>query len=73
MNQNPKYICHCKSVKKNEIKKAFQQSGAETLLDVQNITRASTACGKCKPEVVSISNSEIERRDKLGKQLKLNF
>lgn len=73
MNSTPKFICHCKAVTKNEIKSAFRKSGAETLLDIQNLTKASTGCGKCKPEVLSIINSENKRRDELGKQLKLDF
>jgi NAD(P)H-nitrite reductase large subunit len=68
-----KYICHCKSVKKNEIIKAIRKNGAETLLDLQNLTKANTGCGRCKENVLSVLSKEITKRDSMGKQLRFDF
>lgn len=68
-----KYVCECKSVKAFEIRNAVRKSGAETLTDVQNLTKASTGCGRCKGMVISILEVELKRLDAIGRQLKLGL
>lgn len=68
-----KYVCECKSVKAYEIRRAVRLSGAETLVDIQNLTKASTGCGKCKTHVISILNKELEKKHTEDKQLKFDF
>lgn len=45
MNMN-KMVCYCMKVTNGKIKDAVE-SGAETLKEVQEITKAGTACKKC--------------------------
>jgi bacterioferritin-associated ferredoxin len=68
-----KYICQCKSVKKNEIIKSIRKNGAETLLDIQNLTKAATGCGRCKDEVMGILEKEMVKKSAMGKQLRIDF
>lgn len=67
------YICECKAVKANEIKSAIKTKGAQTFLDIQNITKASTGCGRCKQAVTDILNAELCKIEAKGKQLRLDF
>ncbi|KAF0236502.1 MAG: hypothetical protein FD181_2669 [Prolixibacteraceae bacterium] len=41
-------ICICNFVEKKEIKLLFRK-GAESTVDIQNLTRAGTSCGRCLP------------------------
>ncbi len=68
-----KYVCDCKSVKAFEIRKAVRESGAETIIDIQNLTKASTGCGRCKGEVTRIMENELEKKRAVGSQLKFDF
>jgi nitrite reductase (NADH) large subunit len=68
-----KYACDCKSVKGSDVRRSIRESGAETLVDIQNLTKASTGCGRCKPQVVAILESELKRINLAGRQLKLDL
>lgn len=68
-----KYVCECKSVKPFEIMKAVRMAGAETIIDIQNLTKASTGCGRCRSAVESILSDELEKCMKKGNQLKFDF
>jgi len=68
-----KYVCECKSIKASEIRKSIRESGAETLVDVQNLTKASTGCGRCKAQIIKILEVELKRILLAGRQLKLDL
>jgi NAD(P)H-nitrite reductase large subunit len=67
------HICECKAVRKAEIISAIKQKKAETLLDIQNLTKATTSCGRCKPLVYQILEEEIKKNNRKDRQLKINF
>jgi NAD(P)H-nitrite reductase large subunit len=69
----PKYVCECKSVRLNEILRSIRKYNCSSLLDIQYQTKASTGCGRCKNQVQEILNSELEKKNKVGRQLKLDF
>jgi NAD(P)H-nitrite reductase large subunit len=73
MNKGTLYICECKSVKAHEIRSAIKTKGAQTFLDIQNITKASTGCGRCKQPVTDIINAELCKIEAKGKQMRLDF
>jgi len=73
MSSNVKYVCECKSVKAFEIRDAVRKQGAQTLVDIQNITKASTGCGRCKPQVVDIMSKELKKRNISNQQLRLDI
>jgi nitrite reductase (NADH) large subunit len=73
MSTISKYVCQCKSVTKAEVKSCITKSGARTLLDVQNLTKASTGCGRCKPYVMKIAEDELNKIKRKGIQLTLDF
>jgi NAD(P)H-nitrite reductase large subunit len=73
MTKGSIYICDCKAVKVHEIRSAIKTKGAQTLLDIQNITKASTGCGRCKQPVTDILNAELRKIEVNGKQLRLNL
>jgi bacterioferritin-associated ferredoxin len=43
---NKSLICVCNVVTENEIQSALKK-GAQTIADIQKITKAGTSCGKC--------------------------
>ncbi|MDD2277779.1 MAG: (2Fe-2S)-binding protein [Bacteroidales bacterium] len=67
------YVCECKAVFRNEIVNSIKKGHAQTLLDIQNLTKASTGCGRCKNQVEWIINTELEKKRKHGLQLRLNL
>ncbi|PKP36836.1 MAG: hypothetical protein CVT98_06980 [Bacteroidetes bacterium HGW-Bacteroidetes-15] len=67
------HICQCKAVKAHEIKKAVRVKEAQTLLDIQNLTKAATGCGRCKQSVTDILNDELKKIRAKGKQLRFDF
>ncbi|MDY0253005.1 MAG: (2Fe-2S)-binding protein [Tenuifilaceae bacterium] len=73
MNRGSKYICHCKSVTPNEVKKAIREKGARTLVDLQNLTQASTGCGRCRQPVLQVLDKELAIINAKGTQLRLDF
>ncbi|MFO8023167.1 MAG: (2Fe-2S)-binding protein [Perlabentimonas sp.] len=73
MAKADKYICECKAVFPSEVAIAIKKKNARTLFDIQNLTKASTGCGRCKTQLLMLIESEIKRNDKAGKQLKINF
>lgn len=68
-----KFVCNCRSVSKHEILRAIRKSGAQSFVDVQHITLAATGCGRCKSEVMRITDAELERLRIENKQLRINF
>lgn len=73
MTHKSKYICECKAVTANEIKRAVRNKGAESILDIQNLTKASTGCGRCKDLVIEIIQLEVKKIEAKGKQLRIDF
>jgi NAD(P)H-nitrite reductase large subunit len=71
--KKPSYICECKTVYLSEIVRAIRKHNAETLLDIQNITKATTGCGRCKNQVEYILGKELEQKRKGGYQLRLKL
>lgn len=67
------HICECKAVRKVEIISAIKRNMAETMLDIQNLTKAATGCGRCKPYVNQILEEELRKINRKDKQLKINF
>jgi NAD(P)H-nitrite reductase len=65
-------ICTCKSVTKKEILIAIR-NGAQTITDIQIITKASTGCGRCKATITSILEKEQAKIRKQDSQLRINF
>jgi ferredoxin-nitrate reductase len=47
-------VCSCMNVSLGEIEEAIRHRGLETVAQVAKHTRASTGCGGCRPELVSI-------------------
>ncbi|NHB68760.1 (2Fe-2S)-binding protein [Perlabentimonas gracilis] len=73
MHKVSKFICQCKSVTPAEIKSSVRRSGARSILDVQNLTRATTGCGRCKPLVMELIEVELEKINSKGMQLRIDF
>jgi NAD(P)H-nitrite reductase large subunit len=48
-------ICHCNGVTEYEILRVLKK-GAKNFDEVSKFTLASTNCGRCKPEIVAITN-----------------
>lgn len=51
---NDDLVCYCYGVTLGEICQAFENDGARTPVDIQNLTQASTGCGSCFDEVEEI-------------------
>jgi nitrite reductase (NADH) large subunit len=66
-------ICECKSVSRSEIIKSIRTGGCQTIIDIQNITGASTGCGRCKPKVLEVLMQELRRKNSDDKQLQIPF
>ncbi|MDX9846087.1 MAG: (2Fe-2S)-binding protein [Tenuifilaceae bacterium] len=73
MVNQQKYICECKAVTQREIITAIRRKGARTLLDVQNLTKASTGCSRCKTVVNDIVDKEMSKLRDQGMQLRIDF
>jgi NAD(P)H-nitrite reductase large subunit len=58
-----KMVCNCMSVTNGMIK-ACVDGGASTLEDVQEATKAGTACGFCKDDVSRLVEQFVAERDK---------
>lgn len=46
-------ICFCNNVSLGKLLEAIR-NGADTLEKIKDVTRASTGCGGCEPEVIEI-------------------
>jgi leucyl-tRNA synthetase len=55
-----KMICHCKQVDYLSIRKAMVQ-GARTIEEIQEMTGAGTACGRCIPELEKIYHKTVKK------------
>jgi len=64
-------ICICNFVDEKEIVNLLKK-GANTTLDIQNLTRAGTSCGRCLPEIDDLVKSHQNEKPK-EQQKKLNF
>lgn len=64
-------ICFCNQVSDKEIRQVIKKNPGYSLTEVQQITTASTRCGRCLNEVTAIVNAESGKRD--FTQLKLLF
>ncbi len=73
MSTISKYICECKGVGKFEIVKSVRNLNACTFVDVQNLTKAATGCGRCKPMVDKIIKEELSKKNIREQQLRINF
>lgn len=73
MLQRVKFICNCKSVSKGEILTSIRKKGANSFSDVRAITLATTGCGRCKPDVESIVNKELQKHLGRKMQLRIDF
>lgn len=51
---DPEIVCHCNSVSKAAIVRAVQEGGLKTVEEVKQRTKASGACGGCKPMVAAV-------------------
>jgi NAD(P)H-nitrite reductase large subunit len=65
-------ICSCKGVTKSEIIKAVK-GGAQNIVDIQMLTKASTGCGRCKGIIHTILSKELEKLQEQNSQLRINF
>ncbi len=54
-------ICHCNGVTESEILSVLKK-GARNADEVSEFTLASTNCGRCKSEIVAISNHFFENK-----------
>ena len=73
MSQNVKFVCNCKCVTKAEVIASIRKNGANSFPDVRTITLATTGCGRCKPEVESIVDTELRRHAVRNMQLRIDF
>lgn len=56
----PKKICVCNQVSEEEIRKAVRE-GAHTLEEIGKKTKASTNCGTCSSQVISLLQDELKK------------
>lgn len=54
-----KTVCHCAKVKFQDIKDAIEQ-GAQTLDEIENVTKASTCCGRCEEYFINVAEDLLE-------------
>jgi NAD(P)H-nitrite reductase large subunit len=73
MSMTNKYICDCKAVTKTNLLNAIRKAGANNLLDIQNLTKASTGCGRCKSSVLQILEKETQTINLKNKQMRIDF
>lgn len=73
MLKKNKFVCDCKCVTKREIASSIRTKGATSFNDVRTITMASTGCGRCKFEVESIVNAELNQINAQNIQYRINF
>ncbi|HUX54522.1 MAG TPA: (2Fe-2S)-binding protein [Williamwhitmania sp.] len=66
-------VCNCYDVTKVQLIKAIHKYSIDTITDLQNATKASTGCGRCKNVVKEILQEELEKQDWKNQQLRLPF
>ncbi len=66
-------VCNCYDVTKAQLIRAIQKYSIDTITDLQNATKASTGCGRCKSVVKDILNQEMEKQRQRVQQLRLPF
>ena len=54
-------ICYCYGITKEEIVDAIK-NGATTLEEIQDITGAGTACGRCNGAIENILKEELNKK-----------
>jgi bacterioferritin-associated ferredoxin len=64
-------ICICNFVDEKEIKSLLKK-GAESTVDIQNLTRAGTSCGKCLSLIDELVGYHQKEKPKVRQQ-KLDF
>jgi len=60
VHEEARIVCKCMSVTDHEIEEAVLD-GARNFIEVQEKTKISTVCGKCKDEVIQLTNQYIEK------------
>ncbi|MFP4555968.1 MAG: (2Fe-2S)-binding protein [Bacteroidales bacterium] len=73
MTKQYKHICLCKAVSHSEVISAIKKRDAKYLLDIQNITKVSTGCSRCKSLLLILAEKEIKKIEKIRKRLRINF
>lgn len=56
----PKKVCVCNQVSEEEIRKAVRE-GAHSLEEIANRTKATTNCGTCSSQVISLLRDELKK------------
>ena len=64
-------VCLCNLIDEKEIL-ALIKKGAESTVQIQNLTRAGTSCGKCLPVIDQLVNDYKKEKPK-DSQKKLDF
>ena len=54
-----KTVCHCVKVKVQDIDDAIK-NGATTVDEIQEVTKASTCCGRCEEYFVNVAEELLE-------------
>ena len=54
-------VCQCNGVTETEILRILKK-GAKNVDEVSKITLASTGCGRCKGEIIMITNSYLSNK-----------
>ena len=54
-------VCVCNNVSDKAIRKAVEQSGVRTYIQLQRLTTAGTCCGKCTSCAKKVLKVSVER------------
>jgi bacterioferritin-associated ferredoxin len=54
-------VCVCNNVSDKAIRKAVEQSGVRTYIQLQRVTNAGTCCGKCSSCAKQVLNESVEQ------------
>lgn len=54
-----KTVCHCAKVKVQDIADAIT-NGAKTIEEIEQVTNASTCCGRCEEYFVNVAEDLLE-------------
>jgi nitrogen fixation NifU-like protein len=60
VHEEARIVCTCMNVTDHEIEEAVLD-GARNFIEVQEKTKISTVCGKCKDEVIALTNQYVEK------------
>lgn len=52
-------VCGCNGVSKGDILRNIREKGLTSVVEVGKITKAGTSCGKCKPQIQTLLESEL--------------